>query len=1454
MRMPYIPVSALLLALILSAFACTGSGDPTGGGESDGGLGRADGAAADAETNVSDSGARDATRSDADTEDAVNDASTTTDAGTGDADTGDAGSDDAGTSICGPACEDVLRCWENESADLNQSNVETEVHRSRMSVFSVSSELDNGGSPWASNVLDGDNQTSWQSNANTTSDEAIVLRLDVARRIRAVEIELGREGSYGFNLFVSPDGVCFGAPVATGTLDGAGTQTIRVEGTGRVGRFIKLAIAAPTDGVAISEMRVLTTAGLWGETYPLAVEGRLYEQAFEADIPSEPGQPVAYAIVQGPAGAEISEDGLLRWTPDDALPAGPVTFEVSATAREPNVTVTKTFDVELLERTVVAVADINPTVGATIAVSGTGTSVDGLTFRIPPSGGQQGEHIEVWSLSSARATTGPDAMGDDDDDPASANAFTPWGTLFVVVGATKPFEVEASDDLIAAVRGSASSAPSLALVALDMPADDKAKTQRPRVNIVGGAECEGVGDIGAERKRVLTRYMDPGVLAQLVAHDGKCYRRDAAPFIFYYWDSDKIGATAIDARATEVLQAAARAKSAMERTGCARLNDAVEILMTPLKGAGGIAPRAGRQLILDRALRSGPELRTTVYHELTHTVHQRTVRWVNEAGYEYDRSPDGRWSIEGLAMFNEDEVEDLDEWSLRYLFDSTPELSRDTVGRGLRAPDSSRPDDPYLQFTFLKALKARKGFDLCQYLDAHVHTPNAYEAVDAVVGGTEQRHLEYAQFAATWLLSELSNQAGRIDDDNFLPDEVPDMKNNAMVSEFNLPGCANKNAALEIPLGTIAGATGARFTCKSPPNAMLDYRISVVTPEEDATLLVFDAAGVPIGDPVRAPDDITITPGQTQFEVVVALDQGPIEAGLGKPKPIRLRIDTRDPIAALKPTTASEDPTDDAHPAILEFSKAGPKARYFNASQAPAGWPETAFYEDDYPEGVQVGNLDWRGDRGDILSWDGPHGRSAPTWIYSNSVNRPSSGYVQMSSNSSLVHRGTKVYAQGRVLYDFGQQTGYVAGAAIRYIVDPTTKVERRYLLAVTAQPDSEVDRLWSLDLDAPAPVLVDAGTVTLPANMRMDNDTRANSYFFNDSATRCASVVPVFAEHDVVRNGETRSESIQSRVVCHVDWLTPSTTLVSFEPEVTGTIELSGTTVFVNDHGSFLDADGQGSTTVPNVTLAIDYVGNREVRMFGRSTGSNAQNIHETYVSGSYGRHSSSSQRQTTYTIGSLTLEDLEQIETYAEAGYTREGLPVSTNSSSESVYHRFAYIDLRYGDVIYVKTRTSGSSQASGDYCARGTSQYTIEASLTDRTRVLGGGQGTSSYDGDLLCPNGDWWEITRNNYVPRPSFTESGSSRIVVSVGLPSSPQLALTDGVLQVLPEIARISRKRRILSIELPDFAAATLPSNLVFGSSSAVQSLVEIDDATSAPKSLLGFNGDKLKLKRLGLF
>ncbi|MBK8012855.1 MAG: discoidin domain-containing protein [Deltaproteobacteria bacterium] len=1322
-------------------------------------------------------------------------------------------------------------------------------------------------SSWAVNAIDGNPVTSWQSAISGGGASEIVLKLDEVRRIRGVSIGVERGASEQIEVYASPDPRCWGVPIAQGTLTGTdlgeAPEVLRVAGDGREARFLRVVLSSSSGVVKVRELGVLVTAGIWTEVIGPAFPTLRFDAQLEADLPGDPKDPVTYALVAGPDGASVSAEGLLSWTAPASAPTGLQQFEVTATSSIANVTLHRSLEIELRPRKVVAQIDIEPGVGGEILLTETDDpELDGLVFTIPPNGG---DHVEVWLLSTSL------------DAPASD--FHPFGPAFMIVGASVPVTVQGSAALLARVRGEGTDPRASVAVALSAPAADYALQGEGRreISVVGGTCSDGGSGDPAPRHEILSKHLEPDALAQLMRHDGACYELEKAPFVARYWDNEHRPRAEILALMEDAVNAAERTRTTMNRTGCAPLTDEVELLIVPVN-VSGVAPSSGRIVLLNRAL-SPEEMRVTVYHELTHTIHQRTVLWENESAYFDDRG-EGRWALEGLAVFNEDEIDNTNAWQRRYLNleDGFPALDKKTVEFGLR---TSQLIHPYLQFTFFKALKARKGFDVCAYLNRRVNASSAYAAIDALVGGEKERHKEYAEFVATWLLPALVDKSSRIDDDDILPDALPEMRDRVIIPDQGLPGCGNLSSVVEVPMGTVSGGAGLRFVCAVPATKSHRYRVQLVAPEEDATMLVFDAEGNELGA-AEPKEEFKLPEGTTEFSIAVGLHQGPRAVGLGEAKPVRVRVDSGDVTFAFEPSTDAESPVDQTHPAILEGDNDKAGVRYFDASLAPVGWaPNGEFYEGDYPSGVLVGNIDWRGARGDVLTWNGPHGRSAATLVYGGGGARPTNlgrGYVNVPATNLLTHRGTAVYSKGALLHDFAG-AGYVSGAAVRYVFDPESMSEKRSLLAVTTKYGESVDRLWSVALDAEPPLAVELGVVALPDGYVWESARRANSYFFNASATRCSSALPVRSQYtettrtDSSMNGSGSSTTnaydvtYSSQVVAHVDWLGSQQARVSFEPEVFGEAHGQSHMTFEQQgedpHFSPLQYASNGVYTmrVSGVPVGIDYDGDQEVRLVAstqyRSTSElfDREDFSLNASEAMRATEAFETQETTTYQSRSFSLMDTQR-QTRSLSFHMVDSSNADFREDVQSTEQHLIFADLRSQTFGYLTIETSSSLTASGTLASPGVIPSALEVSRQHRLS-FGGREvafgvahqtdsGTYPVNVATLQRAGLYYDSGTSSE-SRDIVWTGGRGTVVLESGLALNRS---GQGPIQVLPEVAIARRGVEVVSVEFLDLASYDFARD-VFAPS--LKTYVAVP-GNEAPPALFQLEGENLRLRSLGIF
>ncbi|MCB9652749.1 MAG: hypothetical protein H6729_01275 [Deltaproteobacteria bacterium] len=1398
-----------------------------------------------------------------------------------------------GETACGSTCEDRLDCWDAENARSNQSEDEVFVHSKRLSVQAASTESNDAPAPWATYAIDGASATSWKSATRPGETEELIIRLDDLRRIRAVDIDT--LGAYDVEIYVAPTLDCWGQPMASGAVSPAATTTthrLRLAGEGRMGQFVRLVFRSSAGGVEINEVRVRTTAGVWNDLPKYAVASLHYQHTLEADLPSAPPERAQsedaphFALISGPEGATLTADGVLDWVPTSTA-AGQHTLEVSASAGDD--VVRRSLEIQVLRPTVIGSALIDTATGGEVAVTDPASPFFGLSVTIPP---EAGDHVEIWSFVDMTLE-------------GFATDFTPWANSLMIVGPTRPVTLEASPALLETIRGPAAwqdggsgnqqemPRPSVAVGAYDLPGEHANNALRAaaaaaagagagtgtgtgtgtseRLAIVGG-ECDGsVGDNGPERQRTLLQSMHTNVLIQLLEHQGTCYRIEQQPFSVYYWDNAGLDSTTVESRMNFVLAAAERTRGAMSTEGCVPLSEPVDILMAPLSDSG-IAPPEGRQILVERSL-PDDHLANVVYHELTHTIHQRTVRWVNAETYDYDKTVDRKWAVEGLAVFNEDEIDNKNIWANNYLdvARGVPLLNRNTVTLGLRG---NARYHAYLQFAFFKALKARTGFNVCSYLAQRSLTASAYDALDAMLGGTEARNLEYARFVATWLLPVLVDKTGRIDDDDILPDQMPEMRDRVIIPDYGLPGCGNKSRSRDIEIGGVAGGDGFRLVCKTPPPAPRAYRIKLTDPEDHATMLVFDDQGeeifhVPPGEEVLLPSD------SAEFSVAVALDQGREEDGLGQSRAIKVKVDSGQTTIAFRPVSETESPTDSQHPALLNGPWREPNLRYFSAATAPSGWPDNALYETLFPSGIKAGNIDWVSREGDIITWNGPHGRSVPArseHVDNTPINMPAN-YVPVWSNRRA-HRGSAVYANGSVLFDFGA-TNYVAGAAIRSAFDIPTLTQKRYLLAFTTNYVDKFDRIWSVDLETDPKIAVEIGQVVLPDARVFDFRRRIHGYYCNASATRCSSVLPVESAYtaDITTVDSvwgTKAEQVYatfgSQIVGHVDFPTATSASVSFEPEILGEVDQQKHFDFQKiGSGSTSGSPLQVETTetmrlnVSNIPLAIDYVGDTEVRMTA-SIKKDVDGHHIDYQD--YGPHGGpgyanqdwTSESTLEYHAPGLSLTETEVMSSSYD--FPVFGGDITYEDGTVASRQKFLFADLRHGVYAYMTTKETIESTTTARFITQtwisGPLHEEFERKLYVQGQVVASGlvsrDGQKSRRLDIIdiALHSPYFDNIYTSQVTD-TTTEGAMATVTLNTGL----EYNVFDGqYFLFIPEAAIVGRGEGFFSLEYPDLSSYDFEKAEFSADYSSFNDLA----TSSTLEALTGVHGSNLRMTEVSLF
>ncbi|MBP6847759.1 MAG: hypothetical protein KA201_28610 [Kofleriaceae bacterium] len=419
------------------------------------------------------------------------------------------------------------------------------------------------------------------------------------------------------------------------------------------------------------------------------------------------------------------------------------------------------------------------------------------------------------------------------------------------------------------------------------------------------------------------------------------------------------------------------------------------------------------------------------------------------------------------------------------------------------------------------------------------------------------------------------------------------------------------------------------------------------------------------------------------------------------------------------------------------------------------------------------GNLDWvyvrDGALAGYLSWKGPHGRNVPEQPIAI-TGAPLRGvrlgdYVNVTSGGShyYVYRGTKVFLDGQVLYDFGG-VGFVSGAAIRHVGD------RRYLLAATTNFAEDVDRLWSIELDVPTPTAVAAGVVALPDGYAWDRSARANSYFCNQSATRCASIIQAshetsttFTASDTengvtVPGGGASTATTTVPLRCTVDWTTPtmavSGCVAPAEPPWTTTSDSTFERVPMSGGRFQYDSVRTEAYAAAATAVAVDYVGDQEVRLDRSMSLSQSSTHHDvSMVPDSMFHDVVNEVRVDQYdgpgwsVTGGATLSSDESMT----VNYPAETCSYARTSDEATVEHDLLYVDLRHGEYLYVERRhgrvDSGTATNPGVSCAgAATATTTVETALYHNGTMLAHAADTTPWSGALVATEDYFW---RNNH---------------------------------------------------------------------------------------------------------
>ncbi len=532
------------------------------------------------------------------------------------------------------------------------------------------------------------------------------------------------------------------------------------------------------------------------------------------------------------------------------------------------------------------------------------------------------------------------------------------------------------------------------------------------------------------------------------------------------------------------------------------------------------------------------------------------------------------------------------------------------------------------------------------------------------------------------------------------------------------------------------------------------------------------------------------------------------------------------------------------------------------------------------------GNLDWVYERDGKLagyvSWKGPHGRSAPEPPW-ESLPTGAEGYVAVATADArrfYAYRGTKVFLDGKVLYDFAPSVGYVSGAAIRH------DGFDRYLLVATTNFAEDVDRLWSIRLDTPVPIAVSAGTVALPSGYRFAPTLRANSYFCNESATECATVIAaVRGEHftqgfprtetwggvDYVTPNEVSGDAdVPVAVLCTVAW-SPTVGSVTCTPGASTAATSSRSEDATSAHGGEVGewvSRNAYSFEVNNVPVAVDYRGNQQVKLYRSVAVRESSSSSDAFSTGCaffggcgapYQRAdgTSSAHRIDVLASNSRSIygEVTQSGESHVSLDYPSMVAHGDSRTDEVVVVNDVLYVDLRHDEYLYRQTTTTihSVSQGAGN-AGTSTASTTISEKLfhnstvlSERTRTMAIGPTPIDWDANLWssCRSCSFFDSLltavhahTTGAGPRESTTVDFSTPVVTAVNLQQGLESY------SVAPEFAVAADGACMFSVPMPTFGPDGPTVPIVYYN----------QFSGGSPTTAFGIEGDHPRLEDIGLY
>ncbi len=543
---------------------------------------------------------------------------------------------------------------------------------------------------------------------------SIVLAASEARFVHAVRYTPRADEAplTDFEIYLSPSPDCWGEPVATGRFDGSHFAQEVAIASPRRSAYIRIDVLGGDGGadrVGIAELGILVDAEFESEPDPSAIAGVEWRYRIAADLPGH--EPILYEVLEGPGDMVVDDAGLVSWLPDDG-DAG--SHDVTLRATRGETTLDQAFTLDVSGRQLVGTAS-TPAGGGEVVIDTSSESSMGASEVV----------VTVEDADAPAGTVEIHAVEPADEAPEDDDVLTPIGVPFMI-------DTDLPDGTVITVRIPFASIPGL-------PTDDPGQSvyfaAYPQESVAHGHEPSGRWGWWEAIKDAVSASW-----SWVVGEDPEVFQINEGVSITYTIDEFEItymmGSTDTEAAVmNQLMWVGSQLVSARQHfagRGCRPRSDQT-VVIKPLKGPVGRVNFGSLLFEIDKGHLDGDprtSVQATIAHELLHT-------------YQLDRAGgtvpgDEFWWVEGTAAFSEDEVFDTNDWDTFY---GPWQHRHSSVGiTGWK----------YRNIGYWKSLKATRGFNECQFIDAYVSAGNGVDALSSVVGGDDEVVESVATYTAAY--------------------------------------------------------------------------------------------------------------------------------------------------------------------------------------------------------------------------------------------------------------------------------------------------------------------------------------------------------------------------------------------------------------------------------------------------------------------------------------------------------------------------------------------------------------------------------------------------------------------------------------------------------------------------------------------------------------------------------